>query len=51
MNPPSKIRPRPRDYLLSLAMQLSKLMDDQELEIDDLEQAIKLIKQYMLNLY
>lgn len=44
MNPPSKIRPLTRDYLLNLAMQLSKLMDEKNLKIEDVERAIEIIK-------
>lgn len=44
MNPPIKLRPKPRDYLLSLAMQLSKLMAEKNLKIEDVERAIEIIK-------
>lgn len=44
MNPPSKIRPKSHDYLLSFAMQLSKLMDETNLKIEDVERAIEIIK-------
>lgn len=44
MNPPSKIRPLTRDYLLSLAMQISKLMNEQNIKIEDVERAIEIIK-------
>ncbi|WP_176701534.1 hypothetical protein [Gilliamella sp. wkB195] len=44
MNPPVRVRPKPRNYLLSLAMQISKLMDEQNIKIEDVERAIEIIK-------
>lgn len=44
MNPPVRVRPKPRNYLLSLAMQISKLMNEQNIKIEDVERAIEIIK-------